>query len=59
MGTSDYTVYHSETVISQSQEGSIFIFRFTAHMAEQGIPSWDLIHHQFVGPIFGRVTDES
>ena len=30
MGTSDYTVYHSETVISQSQEGSIFIFRFTA-----------------------------
>lgn len=29
------------------------------HMAEQGIPSWDLIHHQFLSPIFGRVTDES
>lgn len=29
------------------------------HMAEQGIPSWELIHHQFVSPIFGRVTDES
>lgn len=29
------------------------------HMAEQGIPSWDLIHHQFVSPIFGRVSDES
>lgn len=29
------------------------------HMAEQGIPSWELIHYQFVSPIFGRVTDES